>query len=220
MKRQSIFLLVILTSTTISSADLTPSYYTCEGTLYNISVSPSGSPDLLTQQGFKVGDNLSFTIMIDFSRAGEYTLNNGTVMPYTEGIFNFYAELIDAPQVKPINGGYYNGPLDRAKLNYGWVIDNGDGTYFSAVYVGTGNTYFGFGNYTPWPTHIKDWEAGVRCDLSVGFKTFDSLGNSTGAYVSAGEFDSIEPVPVPSAVILGILGLSTAGWRLRKKTKE
>ena len=90
-----------------------PSYYTCEGTLYNISTTPFGSPEMLTQQGINIGDNLSFTIMIDFSRAGEYTLNNGTVVPYTEGLFNFYADLIDAPQVEPIDGGYYNDPLSR-----------------------------------------------------------------------------------------------------------
>jgi len=44
---------------------------------------------LVTEQGINLGDNLSFTILIDFSGAGEYTLNNGTVMPYTEGILTF-----------------------------------------------------------------------------------------------------------------------------------
>ena len=36
MRRQLVLVLVILTSTTISSADLMPSYYTCEGILWHI----------------------------------------------------------------------------------------------------------------------------------------------------------------------------------------
>lgn len=218
MKRQLVLVLVILTSTTISSADLMPpSYYTCGGNVRMITTSPFGSSKFLTQQGINVGDYLSFTIMIDFSRSGEYTLNNSTVVPYTKGLFNFYADLIDAPQVEPIDGGYYNGPLDRAELNYGWVTDNGNGTYFSDIYVGTGNTYFHFNNYTPWPTHIKEWKAGEYNDLEVCFTTFDSMGNSAAAYVSVGEFNSIEPVPVPSAVILGSIGLTFTGWLLKKR---
>jgi hypothetical protein len=196
-----------------------PYYYTAEGAVHSLSISPGGSAEYLTEQGIDVGVPVSITILIDFDRPGEYTLNNGTVLPYTEGSFNFYAELINAPQIDAIDGGYYNGPLDRAELNYGWFTDYGDGTFGSSVYVGTGDVYYHFSNYTPWPTPITEWEAGANCDMEMHLRVFDSGGNAVGATVrfpSKG-FSEIEPVPVPPAVILGSIGLAFSGWIGRRK---
>ena len=97
MKRQLVIVLVAV-MLLLFCADKTtwasPSYYTCEGSVSHFSVSPSGSTEILTQQGIDIGVNLSFTILIDFSREGEYIRNNGDVWIQPEGLYTFYADKV------------------------------------------------------------------------------------------------------------------------------
>ena len=56
----------------------------------------------------------------------------------------------------------------------------------------------------------------IRRVWAVGGPPFDPADNGDGYVPHFG----VDIVPIPSAVILGILGLGSAGWKLRKKSKE
>jgi len=61
--------------------------------------------------------------------------------------------------------------------------------------------------------YVAGWDAMVATDLSYDGLTMVGYGLHNGSY----EGWVVNPVPLPGATLLGVLGLSVVGWRLRHK---
>jgi len=111
--------------------------------------------------------------------------------------------------------GNDHGPLPMENLEYmmwgsndltNWVV----GTLTAIYHDGLDSTH----------QALQDWYA-TRWDFSQNYQYFKTVGTP---YVVTGwpdydpEMDGIAAVPVPGAMLLGAIGLSTAGWRLRRRT--
>jgi hypothetical protein len=124
------------------------------------------------------------------------------------------------------NGARYgiNWGADRAKGGGDDIVyTTGNGTTLvdEIVYVGAGNAWWpGYGgSYGPDPANpiggaqaaMDDFFAWVNSESSILVDMTYTIGNYTGS-------DSVTVVPVPAAVILGVLGMGVAGIKLRKYT--
>lgn len=69
---------------------------------------------------------------------------------------------------------------------------------------------------------LSNWGNSFHANFTAwgpDFKAFEIGHPPDGAYVTIGTtLTPVPPVPAPAALVLGILGLSTAGWRLRRRT--
>ena len=87
-----------------------------------------------------------------------------------------------------------------------WDVSNGNGDYYLI--------------YTPGDGSVEETIAGIANSMLSalpGTTPATSFGRYTALSHTGGkELQDYVVVPVPTAVLLGILGLSVAGWRLRK----
>ena len=124
----------------------------------------------------------------------------------------------------PYNGGtgYWDSfSATITKGNYYWNLPltdplNGD---VAQILLLEGGTSYGDGfseNYSgPWTTFVFNPPDCDQYYLNLMIDTA-TLPYANTAYPSWGVFSDVSVVPVPGAVLLGILGLSAAGWKLRK----
>lgn len=96
----------------------------------------------------------------------------------------------------PVGGdNHFSGLLSNVKFNDFGVADDFD--------AHTGSVSMAFAAPSPWN--------GTIIELSSGGNWFTGAAYST----STGSVDA-SVVPIPAAVVLGILGLGVTGWKLRK----
>ena len=103
----------------------------------------------------------------------------------------------------------FNGDLS----NVAYTPDTLGETLFNGDYGTSASMVFG-GAPSPWSGAIIELTAdGVRFGKSWGDST---LGENLGGVLGGGVTATIEAVPVPAALLLGLLGLGAAGVKLRR----
>jgi len=168
-----------------------------------------------SMNGMKVGDLLSVSITRDSSVTGWGPYMNFWI---TDGSGNF-AVLANEPS----NTGEW-GTGTAYDTTWDILKDATAKIYETGTWVPTGSTFSDFSHYTI-ATPTSHWGGtGAPDDLlassytAYGFNWVfgDTQSNHLGGYLVSDP--ELTVVPVPAAVILGVLGLSVAGLKLRKFT--
>ena len=168
-------------------------YYTFVGSIGAV----EDVPGILADQGIGIGDEITFTILLDFDAQGTNTLNNGAVIPVSD---YFYADYISGTNIEPRDGGCYNDPEDVAEMNQAWDEVLGTGEYRSNVYVGSANLIIHFYRENS-PLPLEDWVEGTA--IQVIIHVYDSECQRS-ALTANGSFVTISPPePPPSPALVG-----------------
>ena len=102
------------------------------------------------------------------------------------------------------------------------IANDNDDVWQYRAYVTTTGTTYSAGDDGDWTTVYADTATTLIVDLggAIDFSTVTGIGFdirwNTSLNERKGDFFSTSVVPVPAAVILGILGLGVAGIKLRK----
>ena len=101
------------------------------------------------------------------------------------------------------------------------VLETGNSNEAAEVWVSSDGikfTYIGIANSGPQTVgsfgHYSWFDLGGMAPISYVRINDDVLGASPGFDLSG--VGAVTPVPVPGAILLGMLGMSVAGWRLRR----
>jgi hypothetical protein len=160
--------------------------------------------------------------------AGDQAGNIDVVgMDFTfDGATGAYAILLTADAANPFQGDFRIN-INLFNPDTGTMAD--DPSFFSDVW----NEYFGVSPTTTFTLsgtnpRLLSWEVGDRVAASSGpFGNPDGVTSfrcairalpSTDVVDYVAEGDSTVIAPLPGAVLLGMLGLGVAGWRLNRKT--
>ncbi|MCG7901703.1 MAG: hypothetical protein JAY60_04695 [Candidatus Thiodiazotropha weberae] len=204
---------------TISGYSTAASVYTFTGEI--IANNFSDNTGAISDSGLAIGSTISYSFLVDTTRQGIRTTNNGTITTYDDSttanhtIDYFYVDLISGG-LGEVDGGYYNGPGYVDEYNRGlditsstnpsddWVSFLG-GSANNLVQIYSGGMSF------------VDWIIGTS-PISALESTYDSTGASS-VFSSLLTLESVAPVPIPPALLLfgsGLLGL--LGFSYRKRT--
>jgi Mac 1 protein len=102
------------------------------------------------------------------------------------------------------------GTMAHAITAWGFEYDASSADYYTAIYV-TDSDDDKNNSAGGYPDSLRKY------GLSYSGSAWYLDGGLSGNYISTVRGLAINPVPVPGAVLLGMLGLSVAGARLRKK---
>lgn len=204
----------------VGIANAIPQYYTFSGTVTSV-LDRTGGIDIT---GFAVGDQVSYTFIIDFDAPGEHTQYDGDTFPIPDQGYSdyFYAHLltsISSPTLPKYDGIEVTNPnIDEFK-NHGldWSGPPPGGPLGKI----TANSFYNeFIVYKM--SLVSDWVVGES--VNGQSKSMIYSGNNTWIDLVNMELEltSIRPasVPEPSTMILfgtGIAGI--AGTWIRKKKK-
>jgi len=190
---------------TVSTLDMT-----YDGTNFDASLSSSSGGIMFTR------DEAPTSTIFLFPGSGDFDISSMAI-----GNFNgLSADGVGTFTLTDKDGDYLDGVVTGQ-----WTLKPGEsptfaGTLTNVNYVTSDNDFEGdtgsvsmLFNSSPQPWY------GTLIELTTGEATWfgDGAwpGTVTGGNVSAGVIDSAH-VPVPAAVLLGIIGLGVAGWKLRK----
>jgi hypothetical protein len=188
-----------------------PMYYTFQGPITWITDPTEwdeDAPDLIGD--LEIGDIVSYTVEIDLERVGTVTPHGGTPEP-VDG--TFYADLIQGSYLPPSGSTYGYAEQNYYDTTYGFGLQLDSSADWVSIWDGF-----------PFPDlPITEWLENIDLFTVDSFGGHEYFGYSSWPdipemYAIGFDLDLVSiVVPVPGAVILGILGLGTAGWRLRKK---
>ena len=94
-----------------------PVYYTFEGTIDRMQDLYGFADD----QGFELGDAVSYTVMVDFFKPGEYTRYDGEVLVVNDDTVydNFYTDFIQGTGLSLFGEGDHTSEYFTAENNFG-----------------------------------------------------------------------------------------------------
>jgi len=100
-----------------SNADAAGAYYTFQG---NITAMDNFYG--LLGPGVSIGDQVTYTFLIDLASNGTYTRNNGQIVTVSDNpsVNNFFTDYISGDALQELSdGGYFNASYEIAEYNYG-----------------------------------------------------------------------------------------------------
>jgi hypothetical protein len=148
----------------------------------------------------------------------------GSATYYTDGFFSSYGEpmqlavgFLGSVQIgNMIKIGEPNPsiapPASGAYDDFGALIANDDDDKYDYRLFATDN---GGTHYSNWVTLTEDTNTFVSVGQTINFGSLAGIGFEIRGYRDV-DFFHTSVVPAPAAVLLGILGLSVAGIKLRK----
>ncbi len=204
--------LVVSLCFTVSKADAEEMYYVFQGNITTVdNFNGLLNPDI------SVGDQVTYTFLIDLAINGSYTRNNGEVITLSDNLsYNyFYTDYISGDAFEElIDGGSHNLWYEIAEINYSFEHLSG---YYTHKYKIAGNSFDNFMVISGNTLHTGD-----------SFTAYNEVYNASGstsfiyADVSLQSVSASLPVvPEPISSTLFIVGGATLGFRrFRKKFKK
>jgi hypothetical protein len=154
----------------------------------------------------------------DWQASGVWTLNdrNGQVVK-ANFVSTFVGTLQDASSFGAEPGFVMKGVLTPFSTDPGIMVkgsvvgDNDSSDYYTGVDGKTDNqiTLPGWQQFSNGTLVTINFLTTAYADTDTFLSTNEGLGNGTGSA-------TLVPVPVPAAFVLGLVGLSLIGWRMRK----
>ena len=196
-------------------AQAVPMYYTFDGTVYNII---GTAPEIANDQGFFIGDSVTYTFIIDFDANAAITYNSGTVFTYldTASTDYFYTDYVSGDALVEVDGGYYNQGYYPAEYKYGYdCLDR----ICRDLWANSTDDLLQINSNSA----ISDWVPGGDATMYGINWAYDSTSAYSLLYADL-TLTSISPVnavPEPSTLLLlgsGMLGL--IAYRRRQLTTQ
>ena len=190
----------------VAHADM-PMLYSFEGTLSGVR-GFGDNAGIIASSGLGIGSPLDYTFLVNFSSVGTMTLNDGTVVPYSDDSFAdyFYADYLLGSALQQKDGGYFNADSYPAEYNVGKDSLAGDISYL------LGNSEDDAIQIFSRTTLVSDWVVGT--ELEVYNHAFDSQGDYSFFFGDL-RLTETNVIPEPASILLFATGI--AGTFVRRK---
>ena len=193
--------------------------YSFSGHVTDVSQDAAG---IIGAAGIRVGDSLTAAFVVDLTRPGTYTQNDGTIVTVhsnpqdTIQYHYYYDQLLSDLPIHANNGGSGTRPTDVASWNYAYDNFGLAQVFFSLGILqgGSGSEYLTIAKSDPLDATIDTWKVGDSFQTTawaLGSQNLNSV--LMGTVVLAG----ISPVPEPSSSVLLGLGLIPVWCILRRR---
>lgn len=190
----------------LNTANSAPLYYTFEGEINHL----QDSFNIISDAGLAIGDQVSYTFLVDRDKDATRTYNNSDIYTYPDypASDNFFVDVIDGSLIDEVANAFYGGANDVAEYNHGYVSTYSQAPIYSSLFGGSDNNCIRILNNI----HFNDWTIGtstVGTEAAMGLDSFDIASyRSSLTLVSISE---TYRVPEPLSLILlctGLAGLS------------
>jgi len=189
-------------------------YYTFEGTISSI---PEDNAGAVANAGLSVNDPIIYIFAVDLEADGYRTFYDNTIEIWsdTATIDFYYDDLASQDYLSSVDGGYppYHVDSEVKDKNFGYWYNGPAGNMSYLFSDSREDTVQLEGS-----DNISDWTEG-KSGITGFERAYDSEGNFSRIIfnnLTLTDISEINPVPVPGAVLLGILGLGAVGVKLRK----